>query len=140
MTIWDNLNANDYDQRRLCLGPFSGRSSILSSQLSGILMNPNCEFELNFIPLNTLGQWFQTLIVHQNDEQIDDNDVHNDDQHLDSHSNSTDLTNIYQIHQALERAILDWLPEFHKIKSPNEYQFITKVNSFFILFRIFLLN
>ena len=56
VTIWDNLNANDYDQRRLCLGPFSGRSVNLSSEICGMLTNPNCEFELNFIPLNTLGQ------------------------------------------------------------------------------------
>ncbi|CAF5226291.1 unnamed protein product, partial [Rotaria magnacalcarata] len=55
VTIWDNLNAKDYDQCRLCLGPFSGRSSNLSSRLSGMLSNPNCEFELNFIPLHTLG-------------------------------------------------------------------------------------
>jgi protein O-GlcNAcase/histone acetyltransferase len=51
VTIWDNLNANDYDQRHLCLGPFTGRSSDLSFRLSGMLINPNCEFELNFIPL-----------------------------------------------------------------------------------------
>ncbi|CAF4032157.1 unnamed protein product, partial [Rotaria sp. Silwood1] len=24
--IWDNLNADDYDQRRLCMGPYTGRS------------------------------------------------------------------------------------------------------------------
>ncbi len=24
-TIWDNLHANDYDQQRMYLGPYSGR-------------------------------------------------------------------------------------------------------------------
>ena len=59
VTIWENLNANDYDQRCLCLGPFSGRSSKISAEICGILTNGNCEFELNFIPFHTLGQWFQ---------------------------------------------------------------------------------
>ena len=59
VTICENLNANDYDQRRLCLGPFPGRSPKISSEICGILTNSNCEFELNFIPFHTLGQWFQ---------------------------------------------------------------------------------
>ncbi|CAF4180945.1 unnamed protein product, partial [Rotaria magnacalcarata] len=74
VTIWDNLNAKDYDQRRLCLGPFSGRSSNLSSRLSGMLSNPNCEFELNFIPLHTLGQWYQSLRINESQDQIDDDE------------------------------------------------------------------
>ncbi|CAF4123889.1 unnamed protein product, partial [Rotaria sordida] len=57
--------------------PFSGRSSNLSSRISGMLINPNCEFELNFIPLNTL---------------------------------------------------IDWLPEFNKIKSAIDLQKILKID------------
>ncbi|CAF4124212.1 unnamed protein product, partial [Rotaria sordida] len=57
--------------------PFSGRSSNLSSRISGMLINPNCEFELNFIPLNTL---------------------------------------------------IDWLPEFNKIKSAIDLQQILKID------------
>ncbi|CAF93703.1 unnamed protein product, partial [Tetraodon nigroviridis] len=58
--IWDNLHANDYDSRRLFLGPFKGREPRLRGRLSGLLLNPNCEFEANYIPLHTLGSWFRT--------------------------------------------------------------------------------
>jgi len=115
VTIWDNLNANDYDQRRLCLGPFTGRSSNLSSRLSGMLTNPNCEFELNFIPLNTLGQWFQSLRINESQDQIDDDD------------DSLQITQIYQVNKALDQALIDWLPEFNKIKSAIDSQHILKV-------------
>ena len=55
--IWDNLHANDYDQRRLYLGPYAGRSLRLLAHLSGILSNPNNEFEMNYVPLYTLGAY-----------------------------------------------------------------------------------
>lgn len=55
--IWDNLHANDYDQRRLFLGPYSGRSTALIPQLNGVLTNPNCEYGANYIPIHTLAQW-----------------------------------------------------------------------------------
>ena len=55
--IWDNLHANDYDQRRLFLGPYSGRSTTLISKLNGVLTNPNCEYGANYIPVHTLAQW-----------------------------------------------------------------------------------
>ncbi|XP_017212504.1 protein O-GlcNAcase [Danio rerio] len=57
--IWDNLHANDYDSRRVFLGPFKGRPPGLRAHLSGLLLNPNCEFEANFIPLHTLGSWYK---------------------------------------------------------------------------------
>jgi protein O-GlcNAcase/histone acetyltransferase len=52
--IWDNFHANDYDIRRVYLGPLTGRSPKLKKQVRGILSNPNNEFEANFIPLRTL--------------------------------------------------------------------------------------
>uniref|UniRef100_A0AAV2KL41 protein O-GlcNAcase n=1 Tax=Knipowitschia caucasica TaxID=637954 RepID=A0AAV2KL41_KNICA len=57
--VWDNLHANDYDSRRLFLGPFKGRAPELRTQLRGLLLNPNCEFEANYIPLHSLGSWFR---------------------------------------------------------------------------------
>ena len=57
LLVWDNLHANDYDSRRLFLGPFKGRDPELRSHLRGLLLNPNCEFEANYIPLHTLGSW-----------------------------------------------------------------------------------
>ncbi|XP_035281425.1 protein O-GlcNAcase isoform X2 [Anguilla anguilla] len=60
LLVWDNLHANDYDSRRVFLGPFKGRPPSLRSQLQGLLLNPNCEFEANYIPLHTLGHWHRT--------------------------------------------------------------------------------
>jgi len=55
--IWDNLHANDYDQKRVFLGPYSGRSPDLIPKLRGVLTNPNCEYGANFIAIHTLAQW-----------------------------------------------------------------------------------
>lgn len=55
--LWDNLHANDYDLRRLYLGPYSCRALELRDELAGILSNPNCEFEANFVPLHTLAAY-----------------------------------------------------------------------------------
>ena len=48
--LWDNLHANDYDVRRFFCGPYSGRPEEIKSAVKGILLNPNCEFPLNFVP------------------------------------------------------------------------------------------
>lgn len=55
--IWDNIHANDYDQKRVFLGPYQGRSPDLISQLRGVLTNPNCEYGANFVAIHTLAQW-----------------------------------------------------------------------------------
>ena len=55
--IWDNIHANDYDQRRVFLGPFDGRPTEIYQHLNGILTNPNCEYEMNFVALHTIAQW-----------------------------------------------------------------------------------
>ncbi len=55
--IWDNLHANDYDGRRFFCGPYSGRASELRSAVSGLLLNPNTEFPLNFVAVHTLAEF-----------------------------------------------------------------------------------
>ena len=55
--IWDNLHANDYDQQRMFLGPYSGRSPDLIPLLMGVFTNPNCEYSLNVPALFTLAAW-----------------------------------------------------------------------------------
>lgn len=55
--LWDNLHANDYDQRRLFLGPCAGRPPGLRAEIDGILSNPNRELEANYVPLRTLAGW-----------------------------------------------------------------------------------
>jgi hypothetical protein len=52
--IWDNLHANDYDLRRAYLGPVDGRAADLVPATTGILTNPNGQFELNEVALATL--------------------------------------------------------------------------------------
>ena len=55
--IWDNLHANDYDGRRFYCGPYAGRPPELRNAVSGLLVNPNNEFSLNYVPLRTVA-WF----------------------------------------------------------------------------------
>lgn len=55
--IWDNLHANDYDQKRVFLGPYAGRSPLIIPRLRGVLTNPNCEYGANFVAIHTLAQW-----------------------------------------------------------------------------------
>jgi protein O-GlcNAcase/histone acetyltransferase len=55
--LWDNLHANDYDGRRIALGPYSGRPLALRDEVRGILTNPNTEFPLDFMALRTLAMF-----------------------------------------------------------------------------------
>lgn len=55
--IWDNIHASDYDSRRIFLGPFKGRDLELYKHTSGVLTNPNCEYQTNFIPIESLAVW-----------------------------------------------------------------------------------
>lgn len=55
--IWDNIHANDYDDRRVFLGPFDGRATEIYDHLNGILTNPNREYECNFVAIHTMGTW-----------------------------------------------------------------------------------
>lgn len=55
--LWDNLQANDYDGHRFFCGPYSGRSPDVRGSVGGILLNPNTEFPLNFVPIRTLAAY-----------------------------------------------------------------------------------
>ncbi|CAK6967912.1 protein O-GlcNAcase [Scomber scombrus] len=89
--IWDNLHANDYDSRRLFLGPFKGREPQLKSHLRGLLLNPNCEFEANYIPLHTLGSWNRAEKEERKDEECE-----------------------YCPDRALSAALQDWMEELNQ--------------------------
>lgn len=58
--IWDNLFANDYDGHRFFCGPYAGRSPELRNEVSGLLLNPNNEFPLNYVPLRTLSNFLHS--------------------------------------------------------------------------------
>ncbi|XP_065187577.1 protein O-GlcNAcase-like [Sycon ciliatum] len=61
--IWDNLHANDYDQRRLFLGPYQDRPIDLHQHIRGILTNPNCEYEANYVAIRTLAMWANAALA-----------------------------------------------------------------------------
>ncbi|KAL0969940.1 hypothetical protein UPYG_G00234850 [Umbra pygmaea] len=97
--VWDNLHANDYDSRRLFLGPFKGRQPQLVTHLQGLLLNPNCEFEANYIPLHTLGTWYRTGREERKDMQYQ-----------------------YCPERALSAALQDWMDELRKPLQPGRRQ------------------
>lgn len=55
--LWENLYANDYDGRRFFCGPYDGRAPEIKAAVSGILINPNNEFPLNFIPFRSFADF-----------------------------------------------------------------------------------
>ncbi|MDZ7801856.1 MAG: beta-N-acetylglucosaminidase domain-containing protein [Trueperaceae bacterium] len=57
--LWDNLHANDYDHRRVYLGPYLGRGPALRGELRGVITNPNVEAEANAVPLHTTAAWLR---------------------------------------------------------------------------------
>ena len=65
--IWDNLFANDYDGRRFFCGPYSGRPRELRTETNGLLLNPNNELPLNFVPLHTFSAFLHSDGVGSSD-------------------------------------------------------------------------
>lgn len=117
--IWDNLHANDYDPRRMFLGPYSGRSPDLIPLLKGVLTNPNCEYHANMIAIHTLSHWAQC----SSDTKI--NTCISADVKLETEIEegfySEDVPaflneKVYHPRLALKNAITDWLPEFSEKK------------------------
>lgn len=55
--IWDNLHANDYDMKKIFMGPMMHRSVKIKEVTSGLLSNPNVRYEANFVPFHSLSDW-----------------------------------------------------------------------------------
>lgn len=140
--IWDNLHANDYDQKRVFLGPYSGRSPDLIPKLRGVVTNPNCEYGANFIAIHTLAQWSRCSVDGQRDLTISElifmlnfikapkiwplDDTVSADIKLETETedglSGEDVPaslspNMYHPKHALRNAINEWLPEFSKHKA-----------------------
>ncbi|KAG7200769.1 hypothetical protein KM043_001314 [Ampulex compressa] len=122
--IWDNLHANDYDQKRVFLGPYSGRSPDLIPKLRGVLTNPNCEYGANFIAIHTLAQWSRCNVDGKRDLSLNDTvsadiklETETEDGVLGEDVPSTLSPNMYHPRHALKNAINDWLLEFNKKKA-----------------------
>lgn len=112
--IWDNLHANDYDQKRVFLGPYSGRSVELIPLLGGVVTNPNCEFHANTIAIHTLAHWSKC----NSDTKINNDSISADIKlEIENEDGLEDgpvylAKNAYHPRRALKNAILDWYPEF----------------------------
>ncbi|XP_041909509.1 protein O-GlcNAcase-like isoform X10 [Corvus kubaryi] len=107
--IWDNLYANDYDCRRVFLGPYMGRAPGLMSRLHGLLLNPNCELQANFIPIHTLGTWFRSELgscAHPDHAGMEAVAALGDSQGAQDRS--------YSPQEALELALCDWVAEINQ--------------------------
>eukprot|EP00794_Sanderia_malayensis_P000208 gene208-823_t len=144
--IWDNIHANDYDHRRVFLGPYSGRPIELYKHLNGVLTNPNCEFEANYIAIHTFATWCQLAansmkpasngVTESNIENCDLNDCVPMDVQIDDNVviaeteepvqidlyplTPADINSVvtgYDPMSALKLAIQDWLVEFGVPKS-----------------------
>lgn len=120
--IWDNIHANDYDQKRIFLGPYQGRSPEIIRKLRGVLTNPNCEYGANFIPIHTLAQWSRCSSGGTSDLVLNESvsaDIKLETETEDGISEDIPPTlpeNIYHPRRALKNAILDWLGEFKRHK------------------------
>uniref|UniRef100_A0A674C7J0 O-GlcNAcase n=1 Tax=Salmo trutta TaxID=8032 RepID=A0A674C7J0_SALTR len=115
--IWDNIHANDYDQKRLFLGPYKGRSTELIPRLKGVLTNPNCEFESNFVAIHTLATWYKSNMngVRKDVTMTDGEDSTVSIQiKLENEGSDEELETdmLYSPQLALKLALTEWLGEF----------------------------
>ncbi|KAG7270066.1 hypothetical protein CRUP_012067 [Coryphaenoides rupestris] len=115
--IWDNIHANDYDQKRLFLGPYKGRSTELIPRLNGVLTNPNCEFESNFVAIHTLATWYKSNMngVRKDVVMTDGEDSTVSIQiKLENEGSDEELETdmLYSPQLALKLALTEWLGEF----------------------------
>uniref|UniRef100_A0A182MJ35 protein O-GlcNAcase n=1 Tax=Anopheles culicifacies TaxID=139723 RepID=A0A182MJ35_9DIPT len=117
--IWDNLHANDYDQKRVFLGPYSGRSPELIPLLRGVVTNPNCEFHANAIAIQTLAFWSKcsadTKIASSLSPDIK-LETENEQGICEGDAPAFLSENVYHPRLALKNAIANWLPEFFQEK------------------------
>lgn len=106
--IWDNIHANDYDPKRVYLGPYTGRSPELRPLLRGVLTNPNCEFEANFIAMCTLAAWSHSDLDEARKERLMSSSPLRSDIQLEVDGSEVENGG-YQPRQALQAAVVDWL-------------------------------
>ncbi|XP_018023527.1 protein O-GlcNAcase isoform X2 [Hyalella azteca] len=122
--IWDNLHANDYDQARVFMGPFCGRSPSLIPLLRGVFTNPNCEYGPNFVAINTLSQWARSASEENccGDTSELKDDAISADIRLETEGDDSSVSycpsglppSTYHPKRALRLALEEWLPEFNK--------------------------
>ncbi|KAK6110057.1 beta-N-acetylglucosaminidase family protein [Brugia pahangi] len=122
--VWDNLHANDYDPKRVFLGPFAGRSVRLKEEIAGILLNPNCRYEANFLPFYTLAEWnschadADVLEEAESDAILEAGDVVPVAAHIVENASPKRL---YHPLKALDEGIKKWIEYFNAESSTNSH-------------------
>ncbi|EJW88664.1 hyaluronidase [Wuchereria bancrofti] len=122
--VWDNLHANDYDPKRVFLGPFAGRSVRLKEEIAGILLNPNCRYEANFLPFYTLAEWnschadADVLEEAESDAILEAGDVVPVAAHIVENASPKRL---YHPLKALDEGIKKWIEYFNVESSTNSH-------------------
>lgn len=109
--IWDNLHANDYDQRRLFLGPYSGRSPALLPLIKGVLTNPNCEYHANFVAISTMTQWCKGFYAVPDPPPASRDVSLNDQVTMEDNTESMDM---HSMKAVLESTLREWLKDFNQ--------------------------
>ena len=118
--IWDNLHANDYDQRRLFLGPYSGRSPALLPLINGVLTNPNCEYHANFVAISTMTQWCRGFSVipeisaTHDSKPYDDHFTVEDNPSSQSTEDGDESMDMHDVKAVLESTLREWLKDFNQ--------------------------
>ncbi|PAV92133.1 hypothetical protein WR25_26403 isoform B [Diploscapter pachys] len=113
--VWDNLHANDYDPKRVYLGPFYGRPVAIRKVTSGLLLNPNCKYETNFVPIQTLGDWNSSEIDGFTPQTSQSFSLSNPE----PIENAVKLSNRYDPLQSLSAAAKLWHEEFGQTSGPS---------------------
>ncbi|EJD74796.1 hyaluronidase [Loa loa] len=122
--VWDNLHANDYDPKRVFLGPFAGRPVRLKEEIAGILLNPNCRYEANFLPFYTLAEWnschadADVLEEAESDAILEAGDVVPVATHIVENASPKRL---YHPLKALDEGIKKWIEYFNAESSTNSH-------------------
>ncbi|CAG9537352.1 unnamed protein product [Cercopithifilaria johnstoni] len=122
--VWDNLHANDYDPKRVFLGPFAGRPVRLKDEIAGILLNPNCRYEANFLPFYTLAEWNKchadadVLEEAESDAILEAGDVVPVATHIVENASPKRL---YHPLKALDEGIKKWIEYFNAELSTNSH-------------------
>jgi len=127
--IWDNEHANDYDQKRMYLGPYSGRSPDIIPKLRGVMTNPNCEYGANFVAIHSLAAWSHCTVDGCGSLSPHDTVSADIKLELGSPGGSVPDTqlvppppnnlpaHVYHPRHALRSAVTDWMGEFVKVKA-----------------------
>jgi len=103
------------------LGPYLGRHTDLIGCTKGVLTNPNCQYDSNFVAIHTLGAWKQSYKGKQSENSEDEIVQIEDSKVLDSKLNESNISDEeehvdhgdYCPKRSLVNALSDWLPSFN---------------------------